>query len=185
MSYLTRLREFDALNPIERLEMFLQECPDTTRRAAKEILLLLTVIDRCLEEMFYAKSIYILDNGSLLKWLQTEYSFNKSTYLDSLILLDEADLIFRFTCAKKFHIRYEDLKQLRINSWGKTYTDGSQSEPALKSLAEHYKQLCQDHLKRDRVAYEELIALLKQPITDDSADKVKTINDRLSLCLLS
>jgi len=45
-------------------------------------------------------------------------------FLEGLIKIDEAKLIYRFTCAKKFQIEDDCIKQLRLNSWGREYING-------------------------------------------------------------
>jgi hypothetical protein len=183
----TTLAELDDLNPFDRLEALLAAQSAEVQVATRQVLVGLYIVDAALEMELAVRSSYILDDGTLFSWLSaaSEEQFDQTSYTLSLILLDEADLIFRFTCAKKFAVDSDRLKQERINSWGKAYVVEKGLLATYANATAALQEVCETELTAHRNAYLELVALLHRPIDAAAAKAITGLNQGLKLQLLS
>lgn len=112
---------FDKLNPIDKF-MLISKNKESNKKISEIILLALYTIDKSIKENFQTNYDYYINDDATIKIL-IENSLNclisDDIFFYSIIELDTCKLIYRFTCAKKFKIENENIKQLRINSWGK------------------------------------------------------------------
>ena len=112
------------MNPIKCVNYLLQTENEKLRYYCEQMVLSLYVIDEVVESRLNSSYHYYIQGDSCLIYL-----LNKTIICDldielfnkSIILLDVSKLIYRFTCAKKFYINGDSIKQLRLNSWGKEY----------------------------------------------------------------
>ncbi len=186
LDWSTHLQHIDGLTPTKRIEALLTYSDsEQIREVVHKIILLLAVIDEAFEKNFGAKSLYVMDTGMILQWIQRQSFISPKIYLEGLILLDESDLIFRFTCAKKFQIKDQTLKQLRINSWGKTYAADIKRGYAFDDFLTSLTKLCNETLSVHVNDYEHLISLLKLPISLASSQQIADINKKVPIQLLS
>jgi len=182
----------DKLAPIERLDALIDKL-SIDRIMLETSLLALEAIDIAVADLLAeevpdsSRSLYLYQDQSLQLLLEQAFQarLDQDHFIKSLMLLNETDLIFRFTAARKFKITDPSAKQLRINSWGKLYIQEKalikQYDPLYAKLTEQAKS----YFIQDEATYQEAVQLLSEPINPLSAAHLTKLNDGLAIKLLS
>jgi len=182
----------DKLAPIERLDALIDKL-STNREMLETSLLALEAIDIAIAGLLAkeipdsSRNLYLYQDQSLQLLLEQAFQvrLDQDHFIKGLILLNETDLIFRFTAARKFKVADPSAKQLRINSWGKLYIQEKalikQYDPLYAKLTEQAKS----YFIQDEATYQEAVQLLSQPINPLSAAHLTKLNDGLTIKLLS
>ena len=152
------------------------------------VLLGLYAVDRTLMEQSNDNGcFYIFRDSSIIYLINKSLPINVSSILGqaSLSLLTLSQLIYRFTCARKFKISNHNYKQFRINSWGRNYAE----RYLISSHYEIYNLIRLFYIKYfndNKEHYNELIRLLNGlSISSTTAQRITTINEMLEIKLLS
>lgn len=188
---LDKLYEHDKLTPGARLDKLIEEF-SIDRKMCEQCLLGLEAIDISIATHVRgvsdsSRNFYVFRDESLKcileKVLNVEVS--REMLIKSLILLNETDLIFRFTAARKFNVSDPSDKQLRINSWGKLYIAENNLEEKHRDVFARLLEEMAVHIENKRAEYEEITSILSRPIKPASAKEIATLNSRLTVTLLS
>lgn len=105
--------EFDNMNPIQKIEML---SSDLNTQILDEIIIILHALNEEFTTLFKIKLIYYLDDNSIYYVAKNIFGLSEREVKEYLIILEKCNLIYRFTCAKKFKLEDDKIKQLRINS---------------------------------------------------------------------
>jgi hypothetical protein len=149
-------------------------------------LITLVSIDDVLAENFGPRGIYVLDDRSVGNVLESAgWPLAPETDLRLIHFeLNVAQLIFRFAAARKFRVADSQVKQLRINSWGRRYCDtqlaasGEQQRTVLRGAV---REIIGARLS----VYRELAELLRREITEEVAQRIIELNAELQVKLVS
>lgn len=193
--------QIDQRNPIERIQYYLATNPldvSTTiilnKNGSKKmaiinlVLLVLQAIDSVLKEkLHYHVSFYLQSDTTVDYFLSNFLSIHlqKDELFNALYLLEKSDLIFRFTCAKKFAIEDQTQKQLRINSWGENYANTFLSSSEYDLLRTECKNKFIEYFEKNEDGYQSMGTLLMKKIEPESASQIAKYNAHLSIKLLS
>jgi hypothetical protein len=183
---------YDDLAPIERMDALIVPL-SIDRQLLETILLTLEAIDTTIARLLVegvpdsSRNFYVCQDQSVKLLLEqvAEKSVAHKQFTEALLLLNETDLIFRFTAARKFAIEDSSVKQLRINSWGKLYIE---TKALLAKYDSLYKQLTEQMTQfvlHDKSTYQEITELLSQPIQPSTAKRIAELNAKLTVRLLS
>lgn len=149
-------------------------------------LITLVSIDDVLAENFGPRGIYVLGDRSVGHVLQSA-GWPPVAEAELRLIhfeLNIAQLIFRFAVARKFRVADPQIKQLRINSWGRRYCDTQ-----LAGSSAEQRSVLQNAVRQIIAAkmplYRELAQLLRQEITEPVANQIIEINAALELKLVS
>lgn len=116
-----KLIKEDKLDPINRLTVFYNE-DKNIQCWGERIVCFLYAFDNYMQKFLQTKyNYYILDDLSIFNILNKLYTCDNMILNKTIITLDNAKVIYRFTVAKKFFVNDKTIKQLRLNSWGKEY----------------------------------------------------------------
>jgi hypothetical protein len=186
IAHMDLLLDLDHLSPIERLDA-LVDARAADMDLAVLVLLALEAIDVTIGSLDDSRNFYIFQDDSVRALLaQAMVAPSKERALTAtLIVLNEVDLIFRFTTALKFGVSDASLKQLRINSWGKAYIRQKRCIQKHSEVYDKLKQLAGTYVAENEGTYVKLLQLLGQKITPAKADKVARLNAKLTLKLVS
>ncbi len=200
MFNISNIVTYDNLNPIEKIEAIYED--NTFKYTYKlefnnqqeeldlreVILLSLYSIDTMLKNEGGAQYNYYIKDDNSIKYL-IENAFNividKTLFLQSLFVLDEAKLIYRFTCAKKFQENNLTLKQLRINSWGNEYIKVHDLIGKRRSIIANLCLTAKRHYNEKEMLYDRLMQLLLSDINEHVSKEIRNINENLNIKLLS
>ncbi|AIQ15082.1 hypothetical protein [Paenibacillus durus] len=185
--------EWDDLNPIERYKIMQNRIPKfrigTYQADIGEVILLtLYTIDLVLKQEGKTHyHFYILDDASVSHLIGVALGqISEPGILNrAFIAVDEAKLVYRFTVAKKFKIRDDRVKQLRINSWGREYI---KEYKLLKTQQDIFGTLHSYFIKYFRTqqpVYANVCATLLLDINPHTAEQIQSLNDLLDIKLLS
>lgn len=123
---------------------------------------------------------YTLDDKTIENILDFLFkSSDKSEYIQSLIDLDEAKLIYRFTVAKKFKERNFKRKQLRINSWGVEYLDSQNN-----NYNEIYNYISNEidlYIYQHQEIYKSLTERLLSNLKEIDIENINELNEKVML----
>ncbi|OAB47993.1 hypothetical protein [Paenibacillus antarcticus] len=191
------LLELDELNPVEKYKRLRTQLIKPQRELQFEeseldvgelSLIALYVIDKVIKKELDVKYNYYIQDDMSVKFLLNNnlgYELQSKQFLKYLIRVDDAKLIYRFTCAKKFEVNNERTKQLRINSWGRQYIDDQHLLNKYSNDVEKMTLCFSNYLKENRSIYVELTELLLQPITSSISYDITQRNQFLDIKLLS
>ncbi|HEY2493755.1 MAG TPA: hypothetical protein VGI33_12720 [Paenibacillus sp.] len=195
------LLELDELNPVEKYKRLHTQLIKPQGKlhfeGSEELFLIdigelsliaLYVIDSVIKRELNVKYSYYIQDDMSVKFLlnnNLDYEINSKQFLKYLIRVDDAKLIYRFTCAKKFEMKNEKTKQLRLNSWGRQYIDDQQILNKYSKEVERMTICFSDYLKENRNVYLELTELLLEPITSSVSYDIAKKNQFLNIKLLS
>ncbi len=185
--------EWDALNPIERYRLNRSRIPEfrmgTYRADPGEVILLaLYTVDLVLKQEGKAQyHFYILDDDSIGHLMGEALGriFEPGLLKCAFIAVDEAKLVYRFTAAKKFKIRDDRVKQLRINSWGREYIWESKLLDTQRDIFEALRSYFTQYFRIHQPVYANVCAILMSEITNQSAEQIQSLNNLLDIKLLS
>lgn len=143
-------------------------------------LVALHAADLAVRQILGAKEIYFLDDTCVQTILNTACVSDSVNCTFQLVQLSKAQLIYRFTAARKFAIQDGSVKQLRINSWGRRLI-----EQRLLDAFETEHQACLESVRgilmQHRLAYADQMARITAPINAVSAQAIRRGNDSLPL----
>ena len=169
-SIFRELLSCDNLDPIEKFKYLSSQ---SSIQSSEMVLLALYAVDSVLNSFSNSKrAFYLLDDKSVIEVMTSISTISRYTddiISNALVILDVSKLIYRFPCARKFLIWNTEIKQFRINSWGKEYLN-------TKGTISQYQ-------KEDSYCY--LFELLDKPITTESAKEIMKENHHLPVKLLS
>jgi hypothetical protein len=183
---LGRLLALDSDEPGARLDRFF-EGGCTSRETACAVLLALVEIDALLEVHLGVSSLYLIEDTCLYAVLARAIPSEvfRDEIRTALLLLNHADLIFRFNCARKFRIADTALKQMRINGWGKWYAEARRLEQEYTEVRGAVGAEVMPLIEDSAEVYGQLAQVLGTPITPGVAETVAGLNRAVSLKLLS
>lgn len=179
--------QVDTLNPIEKFS-WLTDQRDSDVQLAEFILLGLYTIDAVINEISPAPYNYYIYSDASVKFLlasSLKLVLPQENYLSTTILLDDAKLIYRFTTARKFKIAESQLKQLRINSWGREYIAQNELKRRFSTELGLMQSFLRNYVHEHRQTYTRLTAILLQPITPLIAEEIINCNSKIEIRLLS
>jgi len=172
--------EFDFLDPIEKYNL---RVPEHQRRLHDITLLTLWVIDTRISARIERDQTYVLGDNSVNSALQMSALYTEALDCNILIDLMLCQLIYRFTCAKKFKISTTSTKQLRINSWGKAYISSVASTKYQSELA-ILKKTIDEYILRNLDVYKNISDQLSN-VHSLSTCGIENLNNHLDIKLLS
>lgn len=173
------------INPIERFNFINRK---ELRELSVDILLSLYTIDKVIRDntnidyFYYVqddKSVYYLLNNSLYE------NLDHDMFEEALFYLDYAKLIYRFTCAKKFNLEDSIINQLRINSWGREFILQDNILDVNQNRYEKMYYVFNLYFIQYVDLYKELLDALLKPISMHNSQRIKDINRRIEIQLLS
>ncbi|NBJ83041.1 hypothetical protein D5274_14540 [bacterium 1XD42-94] len=181
---LIRLNDYD---PIDRFLRIIREEDEVIEELAAKVLFTLKVIDETLCQRFNTSyHFYIKGDEIIYSFLCGIYGEEKITKCDfekTIFILDFCKLIYRFTCAKKFKEKNYNIFQLRLNSWGREYSEAYipimqvESSRIIKSIVLYFEN--------NREKYMTLIKLLLGDLNLENLRAIDRLNSRLNIKLLS
>lgn len=198
--YFEQLFHLDGLNPVERYKLMrgreassysdLKGIDNEAKPVLSDLILLtLNIIDTVLcQEGLVSYNFYVQGDDSVQYLIEQvlEAPVEQESFLRGMLRLDDAKLIYRFTCARKFRIPDDRIKQLRINSWGKECL----KETSLLDVAGLYSQRLQvtftQYFNKYRTVYSDLLNYLqKREIDEITAKEIAILNEQVKIKLLS
>ena len=183
-AFMDEFELFDAGNPHEVYKSMRRR----SRNSADSdvALVALAAIDDALKDRLGPQTLYVLDDRSVHAVLsRAEVSSITCGELRRICFeLSLAQLVFRFTSAIKFKVKDPGVKQLRINSWGHAYCEGS-LDAGSRRLRAKLRTRAGEMLDVRLPVYRELGVLLRAPITPQSARRVAALNRPLTLKVVS
>ena len=184
-----RLLSFDMLNPIDKYRKIRstygwQGLTDPGELALVALYSIDTVLK---QELDVTYNFYIFSDETVECMLEgtPQFDLSQQNLVQGLLLIDAAKLIYRFTCAKKFGVVDERIKQLRLNSWGRQYIEDLNLLIKYQSQVDAMVEGFREYLFRHRHVYAELIRLLLNSITSEVAAKITELNSSVRIKLLS
>lgn len=178
---------FDNLNPIDKLRFFTEHGLRDIVDVSNCIAVALHVLNQCFTNRFALSLVYVLGDQSIISIIEHCFGYDVFEIKNGLILLDYSDLIYRFTCAKKFNIETTDIKQLRINSWGQEYIRYLEPKDINKFFVD--KEKCCKYIENEITTnigiYEQLVEHIKGNISEKSSLAIKSCNQHLLIKLVS
>lgn len=187
---------FDKLDPISKLNYIVKKSNNANIIKINNeeidlrilILMILYCIDETLkynEEKKY--SYYIYGDKSIYNFIKliTNQEIELTDFYQSMIDIDNAKLIYRFTLAKKFLESDSEIKQLRINSWGIEYLLQNNYIFSNNNLYEYLTDYCKKEYCKNTTIYKELKQLLLSNLSIQNVSKIKELNAPLVIKLAS
>lgn len=116
------------------------------------------------------ENYYMLDDMSLINILNEK--FPEIELKKHIIIIDNVKLIYRFTVAKKFHVKDTKTKQLRLNSWGKEYYGKIDLE-----IKKNTEDLMKKYMLKNRLLYKKIISEFSKEKLD--TEIISNINEKL------
>jgi hypothetical protein len=104
-------------------------------------------------------------------------NLQQDQFMKSMFILDYAKLIYRFTCAKKFQVADEVIKQLRLNSWEREYIKQINLLETNKEIYYQLKSTFFQYFSQNKAAYSQLTKYLLMHIDDKIVSKVDNFVD--------
>ncbi len=201
MYNIKNISTFDELNPIDKMGRICQDNSfdytyileginghQEVLDLREAILLSLYSIDSVLKNEGGSKySFYVKDDNSIKYLIESAYNIviDKSLFLQSIFILDEAKLIYRFTCAKKFQENDSGIKQLRINSWGNEYIREHNLIEKRKTVLEKLRLTAEKYFFENKIIYDRLTQLLLMDISSQVSKEIYDLDEGLNIKLLS
>ncbi len=178
--------ELDDADPGTRLDRMLGD-DERLARAAHVGLLSLIAIEDALHQCLGAKSLYLVEDHTLRALLHDACSREAADeeIRRGLILLNHADLIFRFTCARKFRVQDRRMKQVRVNSWGQWHARDRRLARRYPDVGPTVDCAVRAMLRERHAVYARLAHLLARPITPSVAALLEDLSCDVSLRILS
>lgn len=184
-----RKQEFDLKDPVEKYDLVTNEQDDNVVKCGRKILISLYVINEVLMKAFTKRKylFYVYDDSSCKKLIEEALGekIPDEIFFQSLIDIDLCKLIYRFTCAKKFCVKDTTIKQLRLNSWGNEYI-------TVKNLIDNNKEIYnamylyfERYFSENKLIYDELLGRLLEEINYSNAEKIKELNNKVNIKILS
>lgn len=181
--------KFDKMTPIEKYTTLCMKIEDENIvYLSKLILLSLFSLNNAVKTIFKVDYDYYVFSDESVKYLLyntfPQNCFSTDIYNKAINILDVSKFIYRFTCAKKFNIKNPEIKQMRINSWGKSYIKTLISK---EDLLEQYNQCNKKtvtYLLANHDDYKILLDYL-YPYNERNSGKVNELNYKLDICFLS
>lgn len=128
---------------------------------------------------------YVQDDLSIYNFLNLTLNFDKLDKLkEALIILDESKLIYRFTVAQKFNVSDLKIKQIRINSWGRSFVNLYCMDKNSVTYTTLYNSFFNCYVDNKK-SYDKLFELLIGKIDIYISRQIQHINSDLSIKLLS
>lgn len=189
--------DYDKLNPLGKYEQLKAELTNDltldfdfvyANNLGEIILLALCTVDTILKKEGGAKyNYYIFDDLSVKNLIEKSFNIQlkHQSFINHLILIDEAKLIYRFTCAKKFMIPDDSIKQLRLNSWGHEYIKVYE---LLNKYADAFSVLQHtfiEYFRGNREIYLTIMDYLIDVINSEKSVTIQACNEKLDIKLLS
>jgi hypothetical protein len=189
--------DYDKLNPINKYNMLKADAKHEltqvidfsyTENLGEIILLTLYTIDFILKKEGGARyNYYILGDLSVRNLIEKSFNIplDYKSFMNHLILIDEAKLTYRFTCAKKFLMPDDSIKQLRLNSWGREYI---KEYDLLNVYADAYNALRDTftrYFRENQETYSSIMNHLLTTFDPDNSISVQSLNEKLDIKLLS
>lgn len=186
------LISLDDFNPSERLDRLnLLAGEDEAKQLQHDewlFLIALYVIDETIQEKLPSSYFfYIFGDETIFKLLSlSELAHISGEYGHKLaVLLGAAHLLYRFNAAKKFSLPNEKTKQLRLNSWARTYIEDQNILETMSSEASKIRAVFQSYFEENDGTYRQLCKLLLSDITQETAKEILKLNQNLQIKLLS
>ena len=180
--------ELEKLNPISRMNYLQNYIEKEDVYYCNLILIALFLIDKNLKEKIVnSYSFYIQDDKSIKYLLERGLTkdIGDRKLQQAFIFLDISKLIYRFTCAKKFEIQNDMIKQVRLNSWGREFIE---SEKTLEKFSVEYNMInrfLSQYFEERKKEYIKLTSMLLDfPLNSDSV-QIRKLNEGLNIKLLS
>lgn len=171
--------EFDNFNPIKKINKI---CDKGLLKIeiVNDLLEILHELNKTFTEEFHVNLIYFLDDKSIYYISKNIFDYTLEEVIIALKIIENCNLIYRFTCAKKFNINDESLKQLRINSWGEKYYRMTIKNRNKKIVSAINKEIKSNHeLYSNITKYVSVINIL------DVSNEIKSINNQLNIKIVS
>lgn len=171
--------KFDKLNPIDKIN-YLVNNDKVDIQYLNLIIIVLHILNKTFSKEFNINLIYFLDDKSIFYVTKHFFDSTFNDLLKYLKILENCNLIYRFTCAKKFKVDDESLKQLRINSWGEEYY--KQIE---KNNIVEITDIIEREIKTHYESYKQLTKFVSVINTVDLSLQIKNINKKLNIKIVS
>ncbi len=193
LSNLVNDYSFDKYTPNEKFNFICNFEDEQLCNISKQILLIMYSVDEIICKNFKTFYNYYIFDDKSIEDLYYKILIDNETYCinvskeeitSALIINDVSKFLYRFTCAKKFHIEDVTLKQLRINSWGKDYCRHLLKDKRYSAFYNSCLDSIQRVIDNNISIYTELVGLL-YPYDSINSAKVKELNEKLVLKLLS
>jgi len=192
---LNEICSIDHLNPIERychlkpIDSSLESVFCIAGSDPGEVILIaLFTIDHVLKQEQGVKyNFYILEDDSVQYLIQSALgiSFLADFFKMSIVCVDEAKLIYRFTAAKKFRIMDDQIKQLRLNSWGREYIKEANLLIKYNAVFSQLRLFFIAYYQKNKEVYIRSMDLLLQEISEPITGEIRELNKKVKIKLLS
>lgn len=171
--------DFDIKNPIRKLNIVIKK-EKFDVKVVENLLEILHKLNEKFTKDFSINLIYFLDDKSIYFIASRLYEYSLEDVTKGLAILEKCNLIYRFTCAKKFRLYDDGIKQLRINSWGEEYYRNY----ILKDNIQ-LEDFINDEVKKNYTLYEDLVRFVSMINKKDVSDDIKKLNNDLNIKLAS
>lgn len=181
---LARLVELDTTDPGSRMDAISSGNAELVNTSGR-VLLCLVQLEELLEDVLGIPSLYLLEDSYVRSLLGDAARVDPEGVRPNLVLLNSVDLIFRFTCARKFRVGNVALKQTRASAWGRWYCEEHGVARCHPAVADLVRDRVRPVLQEYRAIYAILASKLAARITPEVAETVKKLNGQVPLKLLS
>lgn len=190
-------RDYDMLNPIGKYAKLKKVAEDEltvevnftyTENLGEIILLALYTIDIILKEEGDANyNFYIFDDLSVKNLIEKSFNIQLEykSFMNHLILVDEAKLTYRFTCAKKFLMPDDSIKQLRLNSWGHEYIKKCDLLNTYADESAAMRDTFSNYFHENKETYLTIMERLLSDCDPHNSYAIQALNEKIDIKLLS
>jgi hypothetical protein len=181
------LLHFDKLNPPEKLSFLAntEDCdPSLFLYECHSILIAMHALDEVLRKTAKNGYFYYVQDDQSLITLFNRINMPLATKGKAFAALGLSQHLYRFNAAKKFGLG-GDIKQLRLNSWGREYLAEQGMLDLHGSLHLTVKSWFESYVAANKEIYRELLEILLKPIDASSSSRIGNLNRNLDIRLLS
>lgn len=160
--------DLDGASPAEKITALIEQLPalETSLRC---VLSALAALEAAFSARFGYRGVYVMQAPSLRFLCDDQYDERMPF---AVLALQGAQLIYRFTVARRFDVADSTMKQIRINSWGHHVLP----EMALPEVARATRARLQDYFGREPGRMARTVELLRQTLTAERAKELSMLN---------
>jgi hypothetical protein len=184
---LEKLVHFDHLDPAGKLELLAgagRGNPNAFLHECQRIVVVMHALDEVLRRRAGNGYFYYFQGDQSLITLFERIDAPLAMHDKAFAALGLSQHLYRFNVAKKFSLP-EDVKQLRLNSWGREYIANVGLLDIHASLRLAAGDWFESYIERNKDIYLELLRILVTPMDANSSGRIRDMNADLDVKLLS
>lgn len=184
---LENLMRFDGLSPAEKLALLAAADggkPDGLLQECQRIVVAMHAMDEVLRRRAGTSYFYYFQGDRSLITLFEQIDVPLSLPDKAFAALGLSQHLYRFNVAKKFGLA-QDIKQLRLNSWGRAYICDLGLLDLHAPLHLAAGGWFGSYVEHNKEIYLELVNALLMPIDARSSERIRHLNAGLDIKLLS